>query len=108
MTQFQILLFVFLAIDINFAFVSRISQPFFRGIPKYMIEGLLGRVSGNEIELLVQGVKQCKPAMGVQEHTSPGNLKLKSSEITGNVYSFLHLQSFQEGQPSYTKWGHFA
>ena len=36
MTQFQILLFVFLAIDINFLFVSRISQPFFRGIPKYM------------------------------------------------------------------------
>ena len=43
--------------------------------------------------------------MGVQEHASPGNLKLRSSEITGNVYSFLHLQSFQEGQPSYTKWG---
>ena len=30
------LLFVFLAIDINFLFVSHISQPFFRGIPKYM------------------------------------------------------------------------
>ena len=36
MTLLQILLFLFLAIDINFLFVGRISQPFLREIPKYM------------------------------------------------------------------------
>ena len=36
MILFQILLFVFLAIDINVLFIGRISQPFLREIPKYM------------------------------------------------------------------------
>ena len=36
MTLFQILLFVFLAIGINFLFVCHISQPFLCEIPKNM------------------------------------------------------------------------
>ena len=39
------------------------------------VGGHLGRALGNEIEHLVWGLKQCKPARGVQGHASPKNFE---------------------------------
>ena len=62
------------------------------------IEGHLGRVLGSEIEHLVWGVKQCKPARGSGGILPWEILKVKSSEIAGKfLYLFLYFQSFQGG-----------